>query len=85
MLAVIDRELDAADLREDSWELGGMERFTYRRTHEFPVRAHAARTRARMRSRGTATARRKARSFNGSNRRGRGKQFKYLGPTWDVA
>ena len=84
MLTVIDRELEGRDTRDDSWEVGGIERINYRRDCEFPVRAHAARTRARMRSRGSASARRKARSFNGVNRRGGGKQFKYLGPTWDI-
>lgn len=51
------------------------ERFSHRRTGDFPVRSHSARTRARMRGRATAAGRQKARSFNGSNRRGRGKQW----------
>jgi len=50
------------------------ERFTYRRGGDFPVRSHASRTRAKMRSQATPAARNKARSFNGANRRGRGKQ-----------
>ena len=37
--------------------------------------AHASRIRARMRDRGTSATRNKARSFNGANRRGRGKQW----------
>jgi hypothetical protein len=51
------------------------ERFTYRQRGEFPVRSQAARTRAKMRDRGTSASRSKSRSFNGSNRRGRGKQW----------
>ena len=51
------------------------ERFSHRRGGDFPVRSHAARTRAKMRGRATAAGRNKARSFNGSNRRGRGKQW----------
>ena len=58
---------------DDSAEFETFERFTYPRRGEFPVRSHAARTRGRMRSRGSAAARCKARSFNGVNRRGRGK------------
>jgi hypothetical protein len=54
------------------------ERFTYRSRGEFPVRSQAARTRAKMRGRGTAASRTKARSFNGVNRRGRGKQWAAL-------
>jgi hypothetical protein len=46
-----------------------MERFSYRREGECPVRAHASRTRARMRSLGGPAARRKSRSFNGAHRR----------------
>jgi hypothetical protein len=84
MLTIIDREAECRDVRDDSWEIGGIERFTHRRGGEFPVRAHAARTRARMRGYGSARARRKARSFSGANRRGTGKQFKYLGPTWET-
>jgi hypothetical protein len=51
------------------------ERFSHRRDGEFPVRSYTARTRGKMRSRATAAARRKARSFNGVNRRGTGKRF----------
>jgi hypothetical protein len=51
------------------------ERFTYRARGEFPVRSHAARSRAKMRDRGTSAARSKSRSYNGVNRRGRGKQW----------
>jgi hypothetical protein len=49
------------------------ERFTYRREGDFPVRSHGSRTRAKMRGRSTPAGRNKSRSFNGSNRRGRGK------------
>jgi hypothetical protein len=55
------------------------ERFTYRTRGEFPVRAHAARSRAKMRGRATAASRSKSRSFNGVNRRGRGKQWAAVG------
>jgi hypothetical protein len=51
------------------------ERFTHRRGGDFPVRSHASRTRAKMRGRATPAARSKSRAFNGSNRRGRGKQW----------
>jgi len=54
------------------------ERFTYRQRAEFPVRSQAARTRAKMRGRGTSAFRLKSRSFNGANRRGRGKQWAAL-------
>jgi len=59
---------------DESLDADRFERFTYRRGGDFPVRSHASRTRARMRDRGTAAARSKSRSFNGANRRGRGKQ-----------
>jgi hypothetical protein len=64
---------------DDASEGGGFERFTYRSRGEFPVRSHAARTRAKMRDRGTSASRNKSRSFNGSNRRGRGKQWAMIG------
>jgi hypothetical protein len=51
------------------------ERFSHRREGDFPVRSHSSRTRAKMRGRATPAARSKSRSFNGSNRRGRGKQW----------
>jgi hypothetical protein len=51
------------------------ERFFHRREGDFPVRSHSSRTRAKMRGRATPAARSKSRSFNGSNRRGRGKQW----------
>jgi len=60
---------------EDSAEFDRFERFTYRQRGDFPVRSQAARTRAKMRDRGTAASRMKAKSFNGSNRRGRGKYY----------
>ncbi len=60
---------------DDSSEFDQFERFTYRQRGDFPVRSQAARTRAKMRDRGTAASRTKARSFNGANRRGRGKQW----------
>lgn len=64
---------------EDDSDGERFERFTYRQRGEFPVRSQAARTRAKMRDRGTSAFRIKSRSFNGSNRRGRGKQWAKLG------
>jgi hypothetical protein len=64
---------------DDASECDRFERFTYRSRGEFPVRAHAARTRAKMRDRGTSASRNKSRSFNGANRRGRGKQWAVIG------
>jgi hypothetical protein len=64
---------------EDEGDDQRFERFTYRGRGEFPVRSQAARTRAKMRDRGTSAFRIKSRSFNGSNRRGRGKQWATLG------
>ncbi len=63
---------------DEASEAQRFERFTYRQRGEFPVRSHAARTRAKMRGRGTSAARTKAHSFNGVNRRGRGKQWATL-------
>ena len=60
---------------DDAADADHFERFTYRQRGEFPVRSQAARTRAKMRDRGTSASRTKSRSFNGSNRRGRGKQW----------
>jgi hypothetical protein len=64
---------------DDASDSDRFERFTYRSRGEFPVRSHAARTRAKMRDRGTSASRSKSRSFNGSNRRGRGKQWAAIG------
>jgi hypothetical protein len=64
---------------EDGTDCDRFERFTYRQRGEFPVRSQAARTRAKMRDRGTSAFRLKSRSFNGANRRGRGKQWATLG------
>jgi hypothetical protein len=63
---------------DDSAENDRFERFTYRSAGEFPVRSHAARSRAKLRGRATPASRSKARSFNGANRRGRGKQWATL-------
>jgi hypothetical protein len=60
---------------DESLDADRFERFTHRRGGDFPVRSHASRTRAKMRGRATPAARSKSRSFNGSNRRGRGKFF----------
>jgi hypothetical protein len=60
---------------DDAADSERFERFTYSHQGDFPVRSHAARSRAKMRGRGTAASRNKARSFNGVNRRGRGKQW----------
>ena len=72
MIAISSRSDRYDDTFDDSLEVD-KERFTYRNRGEFPVRSHAARSRAKMRSRASAAGRRKARSFNGVNRRGRGK------------
>lgn len=58
---------------EESLDADRFERFSHRREGDFPVRSHSARTRAKMRGRSTPAGRSKARSFNGANRRGRGK------------
>ena len=58
---------------DESVDADRFERFSYRRGGDFPVRSHASRTRAKMRGRATPAARMKARSFNGANRRGRGR------------
>lgn len=63
---------------DDSIDADRFERFSHRRGGDFPVRSHAARTRAKMRGRATSAGRNKARSFNGANRRGRGKQWPVL-------
>jgi hypothetical protein len=60
---------------DDGIEFERFERFTYRRGGEVPVRSHASQTRGKLRSRSTAAARRKARTFNGVNRRGTGKRY----------
>lgn len=64
---------------EDGADYDRFERFTYRSRGEFPVRSHAARSRAKLRGRATSASRSKARSFNGANRRGRGKQWASVG------
>ena len=60
---------------DETLDADRFERFSHRRGGDFPVRSHASRTRAKMRDRGTSASRSKSRSFNGSNRRGRGKQW----------
>jgi hypothetical protein len=74
MIAVM-KENDRYDEYDDSAEIERFERFTYRRGGEFPVRSHSAQTRGKLRSRSTAAGRRKARTFNGVNRRGTGKRY----------
>ena len=74
MIAVMDENDRYEDTFDDAAEIGGMERFTHRRRGAFPVRSHAARSRARMRSRGGAAARQKARTINGACRRGKHKR-----------
>ena len=74
-----DNEIDRGQFDYDTPEFDRFERFTNRsRGEAFPVRSQAARKRAKMRSRATPASRIKARSFNGSNRRGRGKQWACL-------
>ena len=79
MIATTSSNSHRYDSQFDDAEYGQFERFTYSQRGEFPVRSQAASTRAKMRDRGTAASRTKARSFNGSNRRGRGKQWANLG------
>jgi hypothetical protein len=76
-MIALSKEIDVyQDHYDDSAEFERFERFTYRRGGEFPVRSHSAQTRGKLRSRSTAAGRRKARTFNGVNRRGAGKRFK---------
>ena len=75
MIAIVNDTARYESQFDDASEMDSFERFTYRSRGEFPVRSHAARTRAKMRDRGTSASRTKARSFNGVNRRGRGKQW----------
>ncbi len=63
------------DSQFESDDCDRFERFTYRSAGEFPVRSQTARSRAKLRDRATHASRNKARSFNGANRRGRGKQW----------
>jgi len=67
-----------SQFEDDAAEGDRFERFTYRQRGEFPVRSHAARSRAKLRGRATSAGRLKSRSFNGANRRGRGKQWATL-------
>ncbi len=60
---------------DEALDADRFERFSHRRGGDFPVRSHSSRTRAKMRDRATPASRNKSRSFNGSNRRGRGKFF----------
>ena len=78
MIATVNESHRYESQFDDASEADRFERFTYRQRGEFPVRSHAARTRAKMRGRGTPASRIKSRSFNGSNRRGRGKQWATL-------
>lgn len=74
MIAMINTDNRYQDEFDDSTELDRFQRSTYRRHREFPVRSQVSQTRARMRSRRSAAARHKSRStFNGINRRGRGR------------
>jgi hypothetical protein len=61
---------------DDSNEFETFERFTYRRSGEFPVRSQTARTRGRLRSRGGAGARHKAGAYNCANRRELGRPWR---------
>lgn len=79
MIATVNESHRYDSQFEDGNDYDRFERFTYRSRGEFPVRSHAARSRAKLRGRATAASRSKARSFNGSNRRGRGKQWANVG------
>ena len=73
MIAVMN-ENDRYDNEFDDFaEVGGIERFTYRRNCGNPVGSTAARAKARKRSRGGAAARHKSQSFPGAHRRMRAK------------
>ena len=73
MIALMN-ECDRCEHEFDaSADFDTFERFTHRRDNAFPVRSQVARTRGKIRNRRSVAARRKARSFNGINRRGRGK------------
>ena len=76
MIALMNESDRYQDQFTDFAEADRFERFTYRRSGEFPVRSHAARTRGKMRSRGHG-ARHKAGTFNGVNRRGRKKLWSW--------
>ena len=78
MIAIVNESDRYESQFDDASEIERFERFTYRQRGEFPVRSHAARTRAKMRGRATPASRTKSRSFNGVNRRGRGKQWATL-------
>lgn len=71
MIATIDNDARYENAFDDYSEMGGIERFSYRRNSGFPVASSGARARARKRSRGGAAARLKARAFNGAHRRAR--------------
>ena len=74
-MVAVSESLDRYQLEFDnSADLGRFERFEYRHAGKFPVRTSDRQIRARLRSRGRAAARRKARSFNGINRRGNGRR-----------
>jgi len=75
MIASINETSRYESQFDETLDADRFERFNYRRGGDFPVRSHASRTRAKMRGRATPAARSKSRSFNGSNRRGRGKQW----------
>ncbi|MFO0791549.1 MAG: hypothetical protein U0805_18975 [Pirellulales bacterium] len=78
-MIAISNESHRYDTQFEDAEFDRFERFTYAQRGEFPVRSHAARSRAKLRGRATSAGRQKARSFNGANRRGRGKQWAAVG------
>ena len=79
MIAVIN-ECDRCEHEFDALaDFDKFERFALRRDNAFLVRSQVARTRGKFRSRRSVAARRKARSFNGINRRGRGKHLSLMG------
>jgi len=70
MIAMIQQPEWNDEEPDAEWEHGRIERFTNRSRGDFPVRSHAAQTRAKLRSRATPAAKRKARAFHGANYRG---------------
>jgi hypothetical protein len=70
MIAMIQQAQWNDDWADTEWEEGGIERLRRQGRGDFPVRSHAAQTRAKSRSLATPAAKRKARSFQGANYRG---------------
>jgi hypothetical protein len=72
MIMSVQQVWDTSEF-DDEFSGGDGQRELDTRRGDFPVRSHAARTRARMRGRATGAARRKAQDFRGMNCRRRKK------------